>query len=151
MGQDNVLPYFHSFFTCKVRKKNRERQGFHRFSFGKAQNHILLCKQQPLVENAITHGLRPKGQGGLLNISIIEQGKDIVVYVNDNGVGMDESTLSEVLSGLNNIDLHKYGLYNVNQRIRLTYVEGYGINIESEPGKGTCVKVVFPKFREGDI
>ena len=106
---------------------------------------------QPLVENAITHGLRPKGQGGLLNISIIEQGKDVVVYVNDNGVGMDESTLSEVLSGLNNIDLHKYGLYNVNQRIRLTYGEGYGINIESEPGKGTCVKVVFPKFREGDI
>ena len=106
---------------------------------------------QPLVENAITHGLRPKGQGGLLNISIIEQGKDIVVYVNDNGVGMDESALSEVLSGLNNIDLHKYGLYNVNQRIRLTYGEGYGINIESEPGKGTCVIVVFPKFREGDI
>ena len=106
---------------------------------------------QPLVENAITHGLRPKGQGGLLNISIIEQGKDVVVYVNDNGVGMDESALSEVLSGLNNIDLHKYGLYNVNQRIRLTYGEGYGINIESEPGKGTCVKVVFPKFREGDI
>ena len=106
---------------------------------------------QPLVENAITHGLRPKGQDGMLNIKIEENGNDIVAYVKDNGIGMDENTLNDVLEGLDNINLHKYGLYNVNQRIRLTYGESYGLNIKSEPGKGTCVKAVFPKLREGDI
>lgn len=106
---------------------------------------------QPLVENAITHGLRPKGQNGLLSISILEEDKDIVIYIEDNGVGMDESTLNEVLSGLNNIDLHKYGLYNVNQRIRLTYGEEYGLSITSKKSEGTTVKVTFPKVKEEDI
>ena len=106
---------------------------------------------QPLVENAITHGLRPKGQNGLLSISILEEDKDIVIYIEDNGVGMDESTLNEVLSGLNNIDLHKYGLYNVNQRIRLTYGEEYGLSITSKKSVGTTIKVTFPKVKEEDI
>ena len=103
------------------------------------------------MENAITHGLRPKGQNGLLSISILEEDKDIVIYIEDNGVGMDESTLNEVLSGLNNIDLHKYGLYNVNQRIRLTYGEEYGLSITSRKSEGTTVKVTFPKVKEEDI
>ena len=94
---------------------------------------ILL---QPLIENAITHGLRPLDHPGEIHIRIFTQENNIIMTVEDNGVGMSDQMLDEVNNGLSNQALHKYGLYNINQRIRLTYGETYGIHIQSQLNSG---------------
>ena len=105
---------------------------------------ILL---QPLIENAITHGLRPLDYPGEIHIRIFTQDNNIIMTVEDNGVGMSEQMLDEVKNGLSNQALHKYGLYNINQRIRLTYGETYGIHIQSQLNSGTKVTVTIPQIK----
>ena len=105
---------------------------------------ILL---QPLIENAITHGLRPLDHPGEIHIRIFTQDNNIIMTVEDNGVGMSDQMLNEVNNGLSNQALHKYGLYNINQRIRLTYGETYGIHIQSQINSGTKVTVTIPKIK----
>ena len=105
---------------------------------------ILL---QPLIENAITHGLRPLDHPGEIHIRIFTQENNIIMTVEDNGVGMSEQMLDEVNNGLSNQALHKYGLYNINQRIRLTYGETYGIHIQSQLNSGTKVTVTIPQIK----
>ncbi len=105
---------------------------------------ILL---QPLIENAITHGLRPLDYPGEIHIRIFTQENNIIMAVEDNGVGMSEQMLNEVKNGLSNQALHKYGLYNINQRIRLTYGETYGIHIQSQLNSGTKVTVTIPQIK----
>lgn len=105
---------------------------------------ILL---QPLIENAITHGLRPLDHPGKIHIRIFTQDNNIIMTVEDNGVGMSEQMLDEVNNGLSNQALHKYGLYNINQRIRLTYGETYGIHIQSQLNSGTKVTVTIPQIK----
>ena len=105
---------------------------------------ILL---QPLIENAITHGLRPLDYPGEIHIRIFTQENNIIMAVDDNGVGMSDQMLDEVKNGLSNQALHKYGLYNINQRIRLTYGETYGIHIQSQLNSGTKVTVTIPQIK----
>ncbi|MBR5207324.1 MAG: sensor histidine kinase [Erysipelotrichaceae bacterium] len=105
---------------------------------------ILL---QPLIENAITHGLRPLDHPGEIHIRIFTQENNIIMTVEDNGVGMSDQILDEVNNGLSNQALHKYGLYNINQRIRLTYGETYGIHIQSQLNSGTKVTVTIPQIK----
>ena len=105
---------------------------------------ILL---QPLIENAITHGLRPLDHPGEIHIQIFTQDNNIIMTVEDNGVGMSDQMLDEVNNGLSNQALHKYGLYNINQRIRLTYGETYGIHIQSQLNSGTKVTVTIPQIK----
>ena len=105
---------------------------------------ILL---QPLIENAITHGLRPLDHPGEIHIRIFTQENNIIMAVEDNGVGMSDQMLDEVKNGLSNQALHKYGLYNINQRIRLTYGETYGIHIQSQLNSGTKVTVTIPQIK----
>ena len=105
---------------------------------------ILL---QPLIENAITHGLRPLDYPGEIHIRIFTQENSISMAVEDNGVGMSDQMLDEVKNGLSNQALHKYGLYNINQRIRLTYGETYGIHIQSQLNSGTKVTVTIPQIK----
>lgn len=105
---------------------------------------ILL---QPLIENAITHGLRPLDHPGKIHIRIFTQENNIIMTVEDNGVGMSDQMLDEVNNGLSNQALHKYGLYNINQRIRLTYGETYGIHIQSQLNSGTKVTVTIPQIK----
>ena len=105
---------------------------------------ILL---QPLIENAITHGLRPLDHPGEIHIRIFTQDNNIIMTVEDNGVGMSDQMLDEVKNGLSNQALHKYGLYNINQRIRLTYGETYGIHIQSQLNSGTKVNVMIPQIK----
>lgn len=108
----------------------------------------LKIIMQPIVENAIVHGLRPKGKDGKLLIDISDTEDTICISIKDNGIGMPKDKLEEILAGLNNIDLHKYGLYNVNQRICLTYGERYGLKINSVENEGTIVLMSFPKMKK---
>ncbi|MDP4091325.1 MAG: sensor histidine kinase [Bacillota bacterium] len=102
---------------------------------------------QPLVENALIHGIADLEGEGRVRITGRAEGKEIVLVVSDNGVGMDEETIKEIFQG--DFQAKKgFGLKNVNERIKLYFGEKYGIKIDSQKGKGTRVEIRIPKVSE---
>lgn len=102
---------------------------------------------QPLVENALYHGIKNKRGMGHISIRGKAGEKDFTITVTDDGIGIDETRLRQVQSGIQNKVLTGkdfYGLYNVCERIRLNFGEEYGIFIESVYGEGTSVRVILP-------
>ena len=102
---------------------------------------------QPLVENALYHGIKNKRGMGHISIRGEAGEKDFTITVTDDGIGIDETRLRQVQSGIQNKVLTGkdfYGLYNVCERIRLNFGEEYGIFIESVYGEGTSVRVIPP-------
>ena len=103
---------------------------------------------QPIVENALYHGIKNRRGGGKITITGEEGDNDYRIIVTDDGIGMDSERLAQItegLSGKNPGDVKIYGLYNVNERIKLFYGEEYGISIESEYDRGTRVVIRLPK------
>lgn len=102
---------------------------------------------QPLVENALYHGIKNKrGQG---NITITGHGEQdyFAIRIQDDGIGIREDRLLQVRDGIQNrvpTENEIYGLYNVNERIALNFGEKYGIKIESTYGQGTVVDIILP-------
>lgn len=102
---------------------------------------------QPLVENALYHGIKNKRGQGMITITGKSKENGFVLYVRDNGIGMTQERLNEVRAGIQKLSYtgkEIYGLYNVNERIRLNFGETYGISIESTYGEGTCVSISLP-------
>ncbi|WP_281743034.1 sensor histidine kinase [Tepidanaerobacter syntrophicus] len=101
---------------------------------------------QPLVENSITHGLRDKTDGKISIIGNMD-GENLLITVKDNGCGME----SELVAKYNNADFDKdeghFGIYNINNILKLYYGQNYGIHINSEVGIGTEVTIVLPAKR----
>lgn len=110
---------------------------------------ILPLLLQPIVENAILHGLEEKETGGLIRI-ILErsiQKKHIQITITDNGCGMDNLTLEKLRSDIETKNPEKkesIGLYNINQRLKLCYGEEYGMQINSTYEKGTAISITIP-------
>ena len=106
----------------------------------------FLCLQ-PLVENAVRHGL--EGRAGDGEISILAQDADheCVVTIEDNGVGEDPERVRRVLAGDPGSD--SVGLANVDERLRAAFGDAYGLVVETAPDAGTKVVVRLPKFRPG--
>ncbi|MGN0354979.1 MAG: sensor histidine kinase [Muricoprocola sp.] len=103
---------------------------------------------QPLVENALIHGLEMKSSEKKIIIVAEEKSKCLELSVIDNGIGMSPERIEEVLQGkVKQEKQHGVGVYNVHQRIQMHYGENYGIQIFSEQGKGTEVRMVFPLER----
>lgn len=101
---------------------------------------------QPVVENALEHGLDVKEEGEkLLKIFILDEGDEFVMAVEDNGPGMDPEKAKNLVT----YQAKGYGLKNVNDRIRLLYGESYGVGIFSRPGEGTRVEIRLPKEKGG--
>ena len=103
---------------------------------------------QPVAENAIVHGLEDRESGGKVVIDVHRIGEYLVVDISDNGRGIDKEEL-EILNRRLSIyegeeRTESIGLYNINRRIKLSYGEDYGIQIESAPGEGTKVSVTIP-------
>ena len=97
---------------------------------------------QPIVENALEHGLDVKEEGEkLLKLYFFEENGDVVIRVEDNGIGMEQEQAEKLLT----YQAKGYGLKNVNDHIRLLYGEKYGIQIFSAPDEGTTVVMRFPK------
>lgn len=100
---------------------------------------------QPLLENAIGHGIDVKTDGrGEIRIEGKENGDFLDFTVSDNGVGMTKTQAAMILSKSSN----GYGVSNVNERIKLYYGEQYAVKIDSTPGVGTKVMLHFPKRAE---
>ncbi len=103
---------------------------------------------QPIVENAIVHGIEEMLGNGRIEIKGARENGTVVLAVKDNGVGIDESKSTELLAEKANLqhnEMHTHiGLRNVDRRIKMYYGPGYGITIESGPESGTNVKMVLP-------
>lgn len=113
--------------------------------------HILPLLLQPVVENAIIHGLDETEAGGKVRISIYRRKPDaeefLIIDVEDNGCGMTEEVLSKLRRDIEIRDMSRsksIGLYNINQRMKLHYGEGYRVHVYAEPGVGTRVRLVLP-------
>lgn len=103
--------------------------------------HLIL---QPIVENAIMHGIDLKREGrGKLILRASLDGEDIVFVVEDNGVGMEPYMIARILEH----ESSGYGIKNVQERLQLLFGSEYGIIIHSQPGIGTSVIVRIPQYR----
>lgn len=98
---------------------------------------------QPLIENAIKHGILPKIEGGTMNLIIKEKEDNILFSVKDDGVGMSENKVKNIL--LYNND--GIGMKNVNERLKLLYGDKSKLNIKSALNEGTTVYFQIPKER----
>ena len=111
---------------------------------------ILPLLLQPVVENAILHGLEEKEKGGLIHILVrkqLEEEELLCIEVSDNGNGMTEEALAFLQSTIEEKDISRnksIGLYNINQRIKLTYGQKYGVKISSNIEEGTRVSLFIP-------
>ena len=106
---------------------------------------------QPLVENALYHGIKNKRGKGKITITGMAENKCLYIYIEDNGIGMTQERLSQISSRINSPDSsdkadpsEMFGLNNVNERIKLKYGQRYGIHIDSVYGEGTKVTLLLP-------
>jgi two-component system sensor histidine kinase YesM len=119
-----------------------------------AENTILKLILQPLVENALYHGIKNKRQGGIISVRARRKGADeILLEVEDDGIGFTPQKLAKLRAELaddsGEIKLESgFGIGNVNNRIRLYYGKQYGLSVESEYSTGTCVTLVIPAKME---
>ncbi len=104
---------------------------------------------QPIIENCIYHGLNRMVDEGEIYIRITQTETDILMSVEDNGVGMSEELCEEILMRESS-DRVGIGIKNVHDRIRIYFGETYGLKITSELDEGTKVEIRMPKVEEGD-
>ena len=103
---------------------------------------------QPIIENAIYHGIKNKRGGGKITVTGEESGDNLIISISDDGIGMDPDKLLEVKNALTGNSTKTdavYGLYNVNERIKLNFGEEYGLTVESVFDSGTTVTIKLPK------
>jgi signal transduction histidine kinase len=98
---------------------------------------------QPIVENAVIHGVGKKPEGGTVSISVERRKNDLVVRVTDDGLGIDSDRLAGLL-GSDGGTSASIGLKNVDGRLRILYGPEYGLVIHSAPGSGTRVTLRIP-------
>lgn len=125
------------------------------------ENEIVKFTLQPLVENAVNHGLGNVSSGGLIRIRIKKEGEWVSISIFDNGCGIPKEKLEEINSQIHDtienpleyIDRYKsLGLMNVNLRLRLFFGEKYHIELFSRETRGTCIylKIPYLLYRAGE-
>lgn len=106
---------------------------------------------QPLVENALTHGLRSSRRQKKIVITAGREGENLLITVEDNGVGIPEEEQRELLSPDRKHHTKSIGLNNIHSRMKILYGESYGVEIESRPGEGTKVSLRIPSVRMEEV
>jgi two-component system, LytTR family, sensor kinase len=124
---------------------------------------VPFLSLQPLVENAVRHGISGTTAGGTVTIVAADAGTDCVITVEDDGTGMDPELLRSGAidavvpgggsagggSGTTGAESAHVGLANVDDRLRAAFGNDYGLVVETAPGAGTKVTMRVPKFRPG--
>lgn len=109
---------------------------------------ILPLLLQPIVENAILHGLEETESNGQIRIEVSTEKNELLhITISDNGIGMTEEKLAALIQAMDTPKKgtsSNIGLYNINQRIKLFYGETYGMEIKSRPDEGTVVSLLLP-------
>ncbi|MGH3735420.1 MAG: sensor histidine kinase [Micromonosporaceae bacterium] len=106
----------------------------------------FLCLQ-PLVENAVRHGLESKPGSGTVTIVGEDHGNECLISVEDDGVGEEPERIRAMLAGEDGSD--SIGLGNVDERLRTVFGDEYGLVVETAPGAGTKVSIRVPKYHPG--
>jgi len=111
---------------------------------------------QPVIENAVKHGLESLNRQGILKVYTVEEGRNLKIIVEDNGNGMDTDQLNRLVGTLNG-DRPKemgkggIGLLNLHRRLQHMFGESYGLQVQSFLGKGTQIAIVLPIPKEGEL
>lgn len=131
----------------KIRYKNSFTVDF------EAEEEALQCCTvklvvQPLLENAIYYGMEAMDGDGEIHVRVYQSDGDIYIEVSDNGLGMPQDTVEQLLTDNNRVRKHGsgVGLINVHNRIQLRFGKQYGLEIESQPDEGTIVRIHLPKI-----
>ena len=98
---------------------------------------------EPMVENAVVHGMENAVESAHILIKLKQDGNDIAIEIRDNGIGFDTSDFWTRTDDMKN-DRAKTGIKNTNHRLKLLYGDAYGIKIDSTIGKGTIVNILIP-------
>lgn len=107
---------------------------------------IVKLTLQPLVENAIYHGIKYKETMGKIVITGKEMGEGILIQIKDDGIGMEEETLNHIFDKKKRVNKNNgVAVENVNRRLKLYYGENYGLHYESTLNVGTIVSIFLPK------
>ena len=104
---------------------------------------------QPIIENAINHGLDLMVEEGRIDVTVRRDGEDILFLVQDNGVGMSPEQVASILDR-GPTDRTGIGIKNVNDRLKIYFGKNYGLRITSELDVGTSVEIRMPRIQEGD-
>lgn len=109
---------------------------------------IIRFILQPLVENAVLHGIGYKGQQGEIKVTVYQMGDRLFIGVWDDGVGISDEKIRSMLESMDSyrssLNRNEIGISNVNRRIKLVYGEEYGLKIESKMGEYTRVTLELP-------
>lgn len=139
----------HAESYLQIQKHRYQNQFTYRFDVDDSCLECLCNKitLQPIIENAIYHGINGLVDEGEIVITIRPDGKDIVMTVSDNGVGMEQEQIAAIMQKERS-DHAGIGIKNVNDRLKIYFGDNYGITIDSEPDEGTTVTIRMPQVRE---
>ena len=137
-----------------IQKFRYKNQFTYHFTVDESCLHCLCNKitLQPIIENSITHGLDLLVDPGHIEIEVCADGEDILFKVSDDGIGMSQEQVAELLKNEPS-DRTGIGIKNVNDRLRIYFGPQYGMSIDSVPDEGTTVTIRMPRVpedREGD-
>ena len=135
-----------------IRYNGKIKVNYHITDKDITQAYILKFTLQPIMENAIFHGIESKEGDGIIDITLEKNSNIVYIHIQDNGVGMTQQQITDILSG-NNPQKHTRGLNgigikNIQERIQMTYGMEYGLFIESKLGEYTKVTIKIPYERE---
>jgi two-component system sensor histidine kinase YesM len=109
------------------------------------KNYILpKLTLQPLVENALYHGIKNTRRKGFIQLTGKEHNGCVILEVKDDGYGMSQERLEQLKASLTDGTNEGFGLRTVHQRIQILFGAEYGLALQSEPGKGTRISVTIP-------
>ncbi len=131
-----------------IEKVRYEDKLDYRIEFDEALGNFRVIKLilQPLVENAIYHGIKQRRGNGFITVEVARESDVLVMKITDDGIGMKREQVEtlEAMFATDDNSNHGFGLYNVNERIKLTFGPGWGLKIISEYGEGTTIEVRCP-------
>lgn len=113
---------------------------------------IVKIVLQPLVENALYHGIKDLEEGGYIRVLGFREGNNIILEVYDNGKGMSHEQIKNILKAPSSTSITKGGvaIKNVHERIQVYFGQDYGLSYESEYGKWTKVRITIPVIEIGE-
>lgn len=115
-------------------------------------NEIIKFSLQPLVENAVYHGIKQQRKKGFIKILGYRDDEDVILSIWDNGSGIEKQKLEEIQNSIQqSAEVTEHiGIMNVHKRIRMQYGKPYGLTISSEKGEYTRVEVRLPVMKLTD-
>ena len=154
-GTTNLVPLSHEISLIKEYFTIQQYRygGAITLSFDIEDESLTACKilkftLQPIVENAIFHGIEPKGSAGTIGIHIYQDSNtDVHIDVTDNGIGMEEEVAAHLLDKELSADssfFREIGVSNVHKRLQYEFGSSYGLHVTSQAGKFTTVSILLP-------